>query len=434
MIYSIAETAATLIDVAFLIWFHTTFFQAKLNCRKNIIALVFPLLLLVFLLISDYLFAVFDMLAMAIIIVIVLGYALLLCEKMWGKAILATSLFVIIEMFTGSLLFMLFDNFIGIQADILQGATAPARLIYLSIAKLVQFVLYKLLLLFFEKSERLDKKNGFMLLLFSMLTIFGLGALMIVASNNKNDQLNVPILTILFILLLTNFAVYFFVRQLMEMQKNEYEYKMFNERINFEHKRSEEAAVIWDNIRKIRHDLKNHFTILKGMLEQQKGEECIEYIDKMYPKIESMGNLVHTDNSIIDYLINTKIPSETNINVIVSGFTNIFNDVEDHDLVSLLGNVLDNAFEAVSKIKNTKKKQIELHFLIQNQNRIILCRNTIADSVLKNNKSFKSTKAGTEHGFGHLIVNSVAQKYGGFVSYTEKSGMFCVQIVLPKKA
>lgn len=302
---------------------------------------------------------------------------------------------------------------------------------YLAVAKFTQFVLYKLLLLVFKKSDRLDRKNGFMLLFFSFFTIIGLSALMTIAAHASVREMNLPVLTILFVLILSNFAVYFLIRQVMDMQKKEYEFKLLEERIRFEQTRFEEANLIWDNIRKVRHDLKNHFTILKAKLSQNDIPNCIAYIDKLYPEVESMGNLVHTDHAAIDYLINTKISKNKDIHVIVSGYASAFKDMEDADLAGMIGNLLDNAFESVSKLDSSVKRQVELHFLCKNQTRIILCRNTIAQSVLESNRELRSTKNGANHGLGHKIIDSIAKKYGGFVSYSEKDHMFCVQITLP---
>ena len=79
------------------------------------------------------------------------------------------------------------------------------------------------------------------------------------------------------------------------------------------------------------------------------------------------------------------------------------------------------------------EKRIELHFLQKNSSRVIVCKNTISESVLKNNKELKSTKHSSEfHGLGHQIVESTVQKYNGLVNYYEdEDGMFGVQIVIP---
>ena len=90
---------------------------------------------------------------------------------------------------------------------------------------------------------------------------------------------------------------------------------------------------------------------------------------------------------------------------------------------------MDNAIEALSDVS---EKRIELLFSVQNDNRVIICKNTIKESVLKNNKELKSTKAsGDSHGWGHQIVAKIVADYHGMVDYFEEFGMFGVQIILP---
>ncbi|MBQ7933163.1 MAG: GHKL domain-containing protein, partial [Clostridia bacterium] len=85
--------------------------------------------------------------------------------------------------------------------------------------------------------------------------------------------------------------------------------------------------------------------------------------------------------------------------------------------------------EAVAELED---KRIELHFLKQNSNRIILCRNTIGESVLTKNRQLKTTKKDTaSHGFGHVIIERIVQDYDGMVDYFEEDGMFGVQVILP---
>ncbi|MBR5286855.1 MAG: ATP-binding protein [Clostridia bacterium] len=431
MIYSIVETLATIMDIVFLIWFIPNFLNTKFYYRENIRFLFLPVFFLTLQLTADFLRIPFDSVIAIGIIVLTACYSFAICQKHWAKAILATSLFVIVIMLSNSMLYIVLSSLISNAENAMQGAPSPARIIYLVIARSTQFVIYKFLLLFFRKNDNLDKKNGIVLLFFSIFTICGLCALMAIAVNDDVQTMNLPVFVMVFVLVLSNIGVYFFIYEIIKMQKKEFEYKLLEERMHFEQIRNEDANAIWDNIRKVRHDLKNHFTVLKAKLSEGLIDDCILYIDRVYPHIERIGNLVHTDNPTLDYLINTKIPDDKNIKVLVSGYTDVFNDMEDNDFASLIGNILDNAFEAVSKLQQSTVKQVELHFLYKNQNRIIICRNTIEKSVLEHNKNLNSSKCGENHGFGHIIVDTIARKYNGFVTYTETDNLFCVQVTFP---
>ena len=134
--------------------------------------------------------------------------------------------------------------------------------------------------------------------------------------------------------------------------------------------------------------------------------------------------------NIIDCLIDSKLSNLKDTEIIVSGFIDDLSDIKETDLASLIGNILDNAVEAEEKVAD---KRIELHFFNQNDNRVIICKNSIERSVLADNKELKtSKKQKTGHGFGHQIIADIAAKYNGMSDFFEDNNMFCVQIILPK--
>ena len=251
-----------------------------------------------------------------------------------------------------------------------------------------------------------------------------------IATDGDFEGMDFLILLIAVVLILLNIILYVMIYQLQSLLKSQYELRLMRERIDFERSRIDEANLIWENIRKTKHDLKNHFAVIKGKLDAGEGESCKEYINQIYATVENMGNLIRSGNSIIDYLINSKLSGVENVNVIISGYVGDYDDIEDVDLASIIGNILDNAVEAQKHVDS--EKSIMLHFCQNKSNRVIICKNTIAVSVLKNNKNLESTKESPElHGLGHQIVETTVEKYHGWIDYFEEDDLFGVQIILP---
>ena len=197
----------------------------------------------------------------------------------------------------------------------------------------------------------------------------------------------------------------------------------------FEEERHKNAAAVWENVRKVQHDMKQHLTVMAGYLDRGKAEECREYVEDLIPQVGQMGKLIRSDNPTLDYLINSKLCALKDTKVIVSGGVGDLSDIRDADLACLIGNVLDNAVEAVEGLS---EKRIELLFTRQNDNRIIICKNTVGQSVLATNPHLRSTKPkGDAHGLGHRIVERIVADYHGMIDYFEEFGMFGVQIILP---
>lgn len=431
MIYKIAEIIAVLFDAVLMLWYVPGFLNTSFFKKENKTALII-LALHIQILICSFL-AGYEAIALIISLILVVLYAFLICEKKWLRAALSSGSFILVMVLTSVLLYPLIKLIFGDGVKVAERAETPERILYLVICLMIRYAIFRLLLLLFRSDDNKNAKTGVFSMCHTAVIVFGLFMLMYFAVNDTERRFTVPIMAVTAILIFSNYDVFFLIKELIKMQRREYEFKMIELKMKAEKARAEDADAIWENIKRFRHDMKNHFTVLKAKLREGDKEACEQYIDEISPTVESAGNLVHTGNAVIDYMINTKFSPDKGIKMIVSGYAGMFSDVDDADLVSLLGNILDNAFEAVNKIPDQSNRLIELHFLKKNQNRIIVCKNTVSGPVLDKNGELKKTSKEGEHGYGHKIIASVSEKYYGFCEYLEQDGMLCLQVVLPEK-
>ena len=429
MIFKIFEITATVIDIVFLVWF-----SARLNrfdIRKKKRTLAVPALLLVFQLIMDNLLPGYDIVYMAVVLVMSVLYNLLICDKKYWRGILSGAGYVAVLMLAASALTAVMSIFLKDFGVIMQGEESYARLVYLAIGKTVQFLFFRLVLLIFRTDEGIDRRNGIMTFAFTFLTAFGLSSMMHTAANANDAESHASVVMTVVILVAANFLMYYMVYNIQKLQKEKYELKLISDITEFQKKNSEEAAAIWSQIRQVRHDIKNHLTVISGELNEGNVEGCKKYLSDLEATVNTMGNMIKSNNPVIDYLVNTKLSGLDGIEVVITGFVGDFSDVEDSDLACILGNILDNAIEAQKSVEGEKK--IELAFRENGKDRVIVCKNTVAAPVLANNKELKSTKKDpSSHGLGHIIVTRTVEKYGGMVDWFDLDGMFGVQIILPR--
>ena len=430
MIDTAIEIFGTLADVLLLIWFLPKFNEVSLKKRPQ--ALIWAAVLLAFQLVADRILQGFDLLYALIDFVIVLLFVLALGsrKKLWG--VFSAFVYVIVVMLFNTLVYALFSFALEDINIIIQGkdTSAVPRILYIVACKLGHFSVYGLLLQIFKKNRSLDWFSAILSFAFTVSTAVGLGTVIKLAELNQTAKTDYPILVLSIILISLNGILYLMIRQVQNLMRSKYELRLMQERMDAERSRIDEATYIWDNIKKVRHDLKNHFTVIRGKLEEGNVEDCKQYLTNLYQTVDHMGSLVQSGNSVIDYLINSKLSGLENVQVLISGYVGNYSDIEEVDLACILGNILDNAVEAQKDV--TGDKRIELHFLQKNSNRIILCKNTIETSVLEKNKELRSTKNTLEsHGLGHRIVEDKVNKYHGILDYFEEDSMFGVQIILP---
>lgn len=429
MTITIVEFLATVSDTLMLMWFIPKFVGA--SPKNKLWTLLIPMLQLSVQLLFDWFMPGFSLLPMTIMFLLVFVFAILLSPKTFCWDVLAAMAYISLMMLVSSFLFSIFSFFINNMDELIQGSNSTVRILHIIIGKLTLFSVYKLVLMLFKKDKSIEPINAVMTLILTCGTAVALSVLMKIAVVEASDAVSIPIFIIAFVMIVVNVILYLFIHQIQKLQKVKYELKLINERAAFEKRQSEDANAIWSNIRKVRHDLKNHFSVIKGCLERGETDACYDYINSIQQTVESMGTLIRSGNSVIDYMINSKLSNLEGVQVLISGFVGNFGDVTDADMVSILGNILDNAVEALEYVSGTKR--LELYFSKLKQNRIIVCKNSISKSVLENNEKLISVKKDTEsHGLGHQIIEATVKKYGGIVGYFEEEGLFGVEISIPE--
>ena len=320
---------------------------------------------------------------------------------------------------------MIFNDY-GIM---MQGSGSGVRLTMLLIHKVFLTASFILIVVLFSKGEINDKLTGVIVFAISLLTIIGLGVTMVVMGIEQNSKTTLPLLFQIIVFVLVNIGMYLLVYRVRKLEKQKYELKLLNDKYELQQGKYSEAIGVWNNVRKVQHDIKEHLTMINRLLHDNRIDDCKEYVDNLIPVTNTMGKIISSDNLVLDYLINSKLCALENTEVIISGVVGDLSDIDNRDLVTIFGNIIDNAIEAISELD---EKRIEILFTKQDENRIIICKNTIGKSVLENNREMKSTKKDSgSHGLGHMIVEETVVRLGGMIHYSESGGMFCVQIVLP---
>lgn len=428
MLNVLVEALASLVDSAVCILFITSFLGKSIKEHIKLIVL-FTTIIFGVTMVHDYVFQMFDYVSTFVLMAISIVYAFIICNRHYIKAFIAACIYKVVLILCSSLLFTVFSSYISDFASLVQGTNSIPRYLLLLMHKILLITILSMIVKVFKADDLKNIRAGIITFVISLITVVGMGITMLFVSNPIFAQYNNHCIFLIICFFFINFGVYFLVSQLQQLEKSKYELKYLKDRQYFLEQKYTEVMTVWDNIRKIQHDMKHHLAVIDGQLEEKEYDNCKAYVKTLIPNVERMGNLVRTDNAVLDYLINSKLTplKDKNIEIIVSGMLSDFSDIADSDLVCIIGNILDNAIEAV---ESSNEKRIELHFMKQNTNKMIICKNTISESVLDNNGELKTTKKDSEnHGLGHKIVERTVRDYGGIVDYSEINGMFCVQIM-----
>ena len=429
----IIEILVSLFDAVFCVYFISRFNKAPLSPRKNKFIIPSATIIFLFSIINDLFLTGFNILGTLIFLGLYIGYAMLVSGKKYIRALLSACIFEIVFVLLSSLLYLIITFIIKDYDQLAQGSNGIFRYIYLAMHKIALFVILKLILLIFNEDGTVELRHGILFFCFSFATILGLGSTMYAVSLVNTRKMQIQAVIIALTLTFANVALYLLIYQIQKYQRSKYELRLLQEKIELDEARHNEASTTYQEMRRIQHDMRQHLTVLSAYLEEESYDDCREYLSKILPFPQGAKSLKTSDNMLLDYLITSKLSSLKDTEVIVSGSIGDLSDIKDKDLACLIGNILDNAVEAIENVKRSQKR-IELLFLRQNSNRIIICKNTIEKSVLSENSELKTTKEPKEgHGLGTKIIAKIVSDYGGMVDYFEELDMFGVQVVLPER-
>lgn len=187
---------------------------------------------------------------------------------------------------------------------------------------------------------------------------------------------------------------------------------------------------------KLFHDFHNHTVVLYRYLTKEKTAEAVRYLEDLRSPLNAMTQSVWTGDEAVDYLINSKIALggscqiQMNCKVEYPQHTNI----RSVDLVAILGNLLDNALEAVNDIENDTEESLRfINLTIRRINEMIIIKieNGCKTAPKIEEGELQTTKADTAlHGWGLKSVRAAADRYDGTIETEYKGNRFCTVVTL----
>ena len=189
-----------------------------------------------------------------------------------------------------------------------------------------------------------------------------------------------------------------------------------------------EAAITDDEeLRRFRHDYKNHMLVVQTLLESGKTEDARKYIAAMQEPVHAAMQKVKTGNFVADTILNHKASIAADAQIVLHFTGRIPTDgIRSDDLCTIFSNMLDNAVEACRAQNGRQDIFVEAKtsagaFLLSVSN----------PTGAAANITRRTTKADKRnHGFGLKNVERAAKKYGGMLQTDIQNGMFCADVLL----
>lgn len=173
-----------------------------------------------------------------------------------------------------------------------------------------------------------------------------------------------------------------------------------------------------EELENFRHDIKNHFTILKSLRNRK---SMISYIDEIYSKADNkeLTSKEISGNIYIDAIINSKMEEFSEVPILCQfEIDNL--KINKIDLSVLLFNLIDNACLAAKEANG----KVHLSMKCNGEYVIIKVMNDCRG------KTDFISKRGKNHGYGMKIIEGIVEEYNGKIELDSQINKVLIKIAL----
>lgn len=244
----------------------------------------------------------------------------------------------------------------------------------------------------------------------------------------------VPIIVVIVFIMADSAAVYLH-EALIAMNMKTQALEMVNVRLELEAKHYQNMDTLHEQYDVYIHDMKHTMRTIAALAEEGDCEKIGSLIDKMRMNIGNIEQKMICSNKILNALLLERKSYADNNDLVMDMEIReplYFKEIDELDLIVLMGNLLDNAIEA----EKCAKKQEGIHLCIrmarEGRHMIIQLENSCGDIHSDSKVKIKHDgRIGNKHGIGLESVRDIVRKYGGIIENENNEGRYLVKVILP---
>lgn len=182
---------------------------------------------------------------------------------------------------------------------------------------------------------------------------------------------------------------------------------------------AEEAKLRYEKTGAFRHDIRNHISVVRGLLQQEKYGRALSYLEELEEDRAQMDFPCATNNPVVDILVGAKLGVAADYGIQVSCSLKLPCPcrISDMDLGIVLSNALDNAIQACREACGAVR-----YITIKGKVQGALILLEVENSYIG--------ETGIMEGMGLANIRTVAEKYQGKMHLEMREGRFCLSVLL----
>ncbi len=267
----------------------------------------------------------------------------------------------------------------------------------------------------------------------SILLIPGGTIIMLISIVTAVEETNDGLIIIdLSITLFINAIVFYMYDRILLLSQRDIEYSLMAQQNKFYRQQFDIMQESSQRTKAIRHDLKNHLSAIGQMVKHNEIEKTMQYIDHTLGQVDYEAEISSTGNLVLDSMVNYKLHdiARNGVKLNYKAVLPPNLPMNDFDFTIILGNIFDNAIEALEYVAATQRF-LDISIRYDRNRLIITVRNSFDGRVEKENDRLHTRKISEDnHGIGLRNVESIVEKYNGVLKINHDSNFFTVEILL----
>lgn len=234
-----------------------------------------------------------------------------------------------------------------------------------------------------------------------------------------------------FMVLMINVFTYYLYDKAKENMEKRMREEILQNQCDYYVRQNKESKEWWEELSQFRHNMKQHYILEKAYLEKKDYDALENYCNENLIFLSNQGRISDTGNIYIDSIVNYKadVAAKEGIEFAADIEVPVDAKLNAEDISICLGNLLDNAIEAVKALSDDKVIKVKIR--ADRNNVAINIKNRYKHKICKDGERYLTNKKNDKnHGMGLLIVRQIADKYSGEMIIHDENEEFDVMVLM----
>lgn len=233
----------------------------------------------------------------------------------------------------------------------------------------------------------------------------------------------------------SNAAIFMILERFSDMMERVKYEQLCSVKQEMDQEQFHNISLLNEDYRRYLHDVHACMRNIRLLAAKGNDKEVVQIVDEMEGKFETETKIrLYSTSSVLNAILSERRARAEKCGVQMDIFVERFLKVDfisPADMISMFGNLLDNALEAAQQCEENKRA-VSVKFFMGNEYMLAVhIENYFKTPALLEKGRLLTTKRDKRvHGFGIGIVRQVAEQYGGSLQLEQTDGRFIADLSL----